>query len=323
MSRRTCDNASVGVVIEHDHKYLMFDRNTPPAGCAPVAGHVFDDHAGYEEAARAEVAEESGLTVDTLIATDVGGWRNNMCRRTPGPRGIGHEWKIYHAKATGNLAPSTRETRNVRWVTAGDMRALADRTIAYAQGDLTDADFAQAPGLEPVWVRWFCELRVITATQEELALIESLVCRSTADRLAALISDTPTMHTRTGMIEQLFWLETLVRTVVAESVNAPVNLGRLGGLIRTYSEWAKGRAVDEVQSTLADRDPGSPQAIAEYIRTVIEQRTKPNDDTTAERLAAAIAKSIFHRLDYNADPAAIRHKVTDAAQYAYANERRG
>ncbi|MGW4889607.1 NUDIX domain-containing protein [Streptomyces murinus] len=166
-----CDNTSVGIVITNDAgAYLMFDRATFPPGTAPAAGHI-DDHGTAEEAARAEVEEELGLTV-TVLTHVTGWWRNNQCRRLPGARGIGHEWTIFQASVTGILAPSVRETRNVRWLSAGELQALAERTVAYATGRLTAAEFVAAPGIEPVWVQWFANLGVLDVTPDDLRLID-------------------------------------------------------------------------------------------------------------------------------------------------------
>ncbi len=40
------------------------------------------------------------------------------------------------------------------------------------------------------------------------------------------------------------------------------------------------------------------QGIEEYVRVVISQRTTPNDDTTADRLAKAITTSVLARLGH-------------------------
>jgi hypothetical protein len=53
---------------------------------------------------------------------------------------------------------------------------------------------------------------------------------------------------------------------------------------------------NDVPLTLTEEGPGSRDAIVDYVRTVIEQRTTVNDDTTAERLAQGITTSILHRL---------------------------
>lgn len=173
MTIKICDNTSVGVVITNAYgDFLLFERAMFLPGIAPVAGHV-DTHGTARQAAEAEVREEVGLTVVTLTET-VTGWRSNRCRRRPGPRGTGHQWTVFHATVTGELAPSERETRNARWIPAGQLQALADRTSAYACGRVADGDFVARPGLEPVWVRWLWEPGAITLRPDELILIDHL-----------------------------------------------------------------------------------------------------------------------------------------------------
>lgn len=174
---KICDNRSVGVIIvDAQGRCLVFDRNTPPPGTAPAAGHV-DDHGGFDAAARDEVNEELGLTVTALQDTGVGGWRPNACRRQPGPKGTGHEWRVYHATVTGTLNPSKRETRNARWLTGEELYHLALRTATYAHGGISPAEFNRNPGLEPVWVRWFHDLNIVTLNDDDLAAIDRLAAQ--------------------------------------------------------------------------------------------------------------------------------------------------
>lgn len=174
---KTCDNASVGVIITNAASdYLMFDRNTFPPGTAPAAGHV-DDHGSLLDAARAEVEEELGLHVEALQAVTQG-WRPNRCRRLPGELGVGHAWAVYAATVTGELAPSARETKHVRWIPAASLQKLADRTVAYAHGHLDDADFAASPGIEPVWVQWLVDIEAISVTLEDLERVDQLAAAS-------------------------------------------------------------------------------------------------------------------------------------------------
>lgn len=177
---KVCDNTSVGVIITNtDGDFLIFDRNTFPPGVAPVAGHV-DTHGTVRDAAEAEVREEVGLTVVSLSEITTG-WRNNRCRRLPGPRGVGHQWTVFHAVVTGDLNPSTRETRNARWVPAGELQDLADRTSAHAFGFVTDADFAASPGLEPVWGQWLDATGAIDLSPGELRNIDRLATNTTPE----------------------------------------------------------------------------------------------------------------------------------------------
>ncbi|MER5424399.1 Pycsar system effector family protein [Streptosporangium roseum] len=168
-----CDNLSVGVLITNAvGEYLMFDRAAFPAGVAPAAGHV-DDHGSSDDAARAEVAEELGLAVTSLTWL-MGGWRANRCRRAPGEAGVGHFWEVFRAEVTGELAPSVRETRNVRWLSAEQLQELAERTVAYSRGELSEKEFEQNPGIEPVWVTWLHDAGLITARAEELVWIDQV-----------------------------------------------------------------------------------------------------------------------------------------------------
>ncbi|MQY09882.1 NUDIX domain-containing protein [Actinomadura macrotermitis] len=181
---KECDNASVGVLIRRPyaspggdtHEYLVFNRRTAPAGIAPCAGHVFDDHEDYPSAACAEVREELGLTVTSLTEV-TGGWRGNRCRRAPGLAGVGHEWVVYLAETTGDLAPSARETSDARWLTPSALLREACRSLRYALGKIPPADWQARPGIEPVWVRWLVETGVIYMDASALDVLESVIGR--------------------------------------------------------------------------------------------------------------------------------------------------
>lgn len=168
-----CDNTSVGVLITDGvGRYLMFDRATPPPGTAPAAGHV-DQHGSWLDAAREEVAEELGLEVVRLDLV-AGGWRANRCRRRPGPRGVGHDWRVYAATTAGELAPSTWETRNCRWLSPEQIAWASARTVAYANGRITDADFAARPGIEPVWLDWLVRAGAVQVDPAALTAVDRL-----------------------------------------------------------------------------------------------------------------------------------------------------
>jgi 8-oxo-dGTP pyrophosphatase MutT (NUDIX family) len=172
---KRCDNASVGVLAERKGRWLFIWRNTFPFNVAPVAGHVFDEHAGYVEAARAELREEAGLDVAEVHWTPVGGWRPNRCRREPGPAGTGHLWEVYTATVSGDVTPSPREVRAARWLSQAQVQLLANRTMLYAQGRLTEEDWQEVPGIEPVWVGFLADLDLVRMPVESLELVARLM----------------------------------------------------------------------------------------------------------------------------------------------------
>ncbi|MGW7433259.1 NUDIX domain-containing protein [Streptomyces sp. NPDC054861] len=169
---KRCDHASVGAVISSPAGLLVFERATPPAGIAPVAGHL-DQHGSPEQAARAEAAEEVGLTV-THLQLLLEQWRPNRCRRTPtGP--VGHHWWIFTAHVSGSLRPSAREVRAPRWIHLDQLHQYARRTTAYAEGRLSRQEFEQEPGLEPVWVRFLHDLQLLDLPARALDQIDTVL----------------------------------------------------------------------------------------------------------------------------------------------------
>ncbi|MFD1547718.1 NUDIX hydrolase [Nonomuraea guangzhouensis] len=178
---KKCCRTSVGVLIEQDGRYLMFERAKFPPGVAPVAGHALDEHHTYEGAAYAEVREEVGLEVVdlTLVWAD---FAANRCRRQLDDDDPGHEWRVYWAQVRGEVAPSEEETRNVRWVEIAELQELANITMAYANGHLTDGEFAERPGLEPVWVEWFYHLGHIELARDD---DQAWACLESIQRLYA------------------------------------------------------------------------------------------------------------------------------------------
>jgi 8-oxo-dGTP pyrophosphatase MutT (NUDIX family) len=170
--RKVCCNTSVGVLISDGPRHLLLTR-PDGKGVAPVAGHVLDEHSSYEDAARAEAREEVGLTV-TALTPVTGGWRANRCGRAPGPRGHGHDWRVFLATEwSGAVVPSRRETRAVDWYGPAELQDLANRTCTAAQGRTTRHAWEDDPGLEGVWCRWLADAGLITLSEAQLAAIEA------------------------------------------------------------------------------------------------------------------------------------------------------
>ncbi|MEV0967873.1 NUDIX domain-containing protein [Microtetraspora glauca] len=178
MKKAVCDHLSVGVAITDDaDRWLMFERVPPLVGVAPAACHV-DDHGSTEKAARHLVTGQLRLTV-TGLELFAGGWRSYRCHRRVGAgHRAGHEWTVYRAIVTGDLAPGPHETRDARWLDVDRLQELTDRTADHARGTLTAEAFAAAPGIEPMWVWWLHVLGAVNATHREMVLIGALAERS-------------------------------------------------------------------------------------------------------------------------------------------------
>jgi 8-oxo-dGTP pyrophosphatase MutT (NUDIX family) len=149
---KTCDNTSVGVLIQQDSRFLMFERQTFPPGIAPPTGHV-DDHGSPAQAAIDEVHEEVGLTV-TALSRLWSGWLPNRCRRLGGD---GHAWTMYRADTTGDLHLGEQEAANAAWYPAGELQQLAKDTV-----------HADGLGLEPVWCVLLHRVGVIDLDTDEV-----------------------------------------------------------------------------------------------------------------------------------------------------------
>ncbi|PRX92007.1 NUDIX hydrolase [Allonocardiopsis opalescens] len=177
-----CDQHSVGILItrpgDDGPEYVVITRDGDgPSGVAPVAGHVFDEFDGPEEALTFEVSEEVGQTVSDyrLVAE---GWRPNRCGPSQylpdGHSGeAGHYWWIYEATVFEGypLRPQKGETRDARWVTAATLQTLAERTAAYTRSDVSEDEWQRNPGLEPVWCHWLTHLGTITLPKADLKRI--------------------------------------------------------------------------------------------------------------------------------------------------------
>jgi 8-oxo-dGTP pyrophosphatase MutT (NUDIX family) len=162
MRTKECDHTSVGVVIRtREGKFALLKRARFPIGISPPAGHI-DDHGTVEQAAEDEVFEELGLAVSGLKRTSIFGRRvSNQCRR---PGGDYHRWYVFEAIVDNTeLRPSEDETKGAAWYSHTELQTLADRTQAYRAGEVSEADWAEDPGLEEVWVPFLQELGYIAS----------------------------------------------------------------------------------------------------------------------------------------------------------------
>lgn len=143
------------LVWEND-KLLLIERKKPPFGFAAPAGHV-DEHGTFEDAAKQELLEEVGLKT-TELKLVLEEKRDNPCRREGGSW---HYWKVYEAQAEGETKRSEDETKQAGWYNKEQIEELSKRTEAYESGEISEADWEQNPGLEPVWQYWLKKLGVV------------------------------------------------------------------------------------------------------------------------------------------------------------------
>lgn len=178
---KTCDHKSVGVIVtDSQYRFLLLTRAKPPAGRAPIAGHV-DEHGTFPLAAGAEAYEEAGLIIESMEPV-AEGHLPNVCRRPPShPTHDGHDWVIYHAHVgSPRVRFSDDETRGGDWYGAAELQRLAERTAKWATGQLSDEEYLADPGLEPVWVTWMHRLGHIGLFQYALDAVQQVYSRRPA-----------------------------------------------------------------------------------------------------------------------------------------------
>lgn len=153
---KLCDNKSVGMFVWQNDKLLLIERKKLPFGFAPPAGHVDDDKL-FEVAAKRELKEEVGLGTDNLeLLTE--GKKNNPCRREGGSW---HYWKIFKIIANGEIKRSNDETKQAGWYDKNQIGILAKKTKDYLAGGISESEWIKNPGLEPIWLEWLSELKII------------------------------------------------------------------------------------------------------------------------------------------------------------------
>jgi ADP-ribose pyrophosphatase YjhB (NUDIX family) len=154
---KNCDNTSVGIVVYNtDGKLLLIERKKFPPGFALPAGHV-DADKSYEDAARRELQEETGLIAKKLELVGEGR-KENKCRR---PGGDWHYWKIYKAEVEGAIKKNEDETKGIDWFSPEQIKRLAERTEDYLYQKISEDEWVLKPGLEPVMYEWFKELQIL------------------------------------------------------------------------------------------------------------------------------------------------------------------
>lgn len=152
---KICDHKSVGMLVWRNEKLLLIERGRFPFAFAPPAGHCDGDD--YESTAKKELQEEVGLIAESLKLL-IEGRKENPCRREDG---TWHYWQIFEVEAVGDVERSEEETKQARWVSKEELKALATRTEEYRAGKISEEVWEKNPGLEPVWYDWMKELNIV------------------------------------------------------------------------------------------------------------------------------------------------------------------
>jgi ADP-ribose pyrophosphatase YjhB (NUDIX family) len=156
---KECDHKSVGMIVWKEGKMLLIERKKPPFGMAPPAGHLDEDGDDFEKAAIRELEEEVGLKAERKdLRLLIEGRAENPCRR---PGGTWHYWKIFEVKVEGEIQASPNEVKKFNWYNKEDLLLFAKRTEKYRSGVISQQEWEQSPGLEPVCYDWFKKLKII------------------------------------------------------------------------------------------------------------------------------------------------------------------
>lgn len=130
-----CSGKSVGAIIKRGKKILLLDRALFPFGWAGPAGHIDGDET-LEEAVIREVKEETDLKVKKLRLLLHRERVLNKCHHGTNF----HDWWVFQCQCEGKLKINKKETKTYNWFLPKEIKRLK---------------------LEPIWKRWFKELKII------------------------------------------------------------------------------------------------------------------------------------------------------------------
>lgn len=164
-----CNNTSVGIIVWGArglaYDLLILERRKYPPGFACPAGHV-EPGEPFEDAARRELREETGILVETPLHLVAEGDRWNRCRR---PNGAWHHWQVYEVTIAedqrATLEWNAAESKQIGWYSYTQARQLAARTEQYLGQMLSEEAWQANPGLEVVWYNWLIGLELLQTNE--------------------------------------------------------------------------------------------------------------------------------------------------------------
>ena len=153
---KVCDHNNVGIFIWTNQKLLLVIRTGSQFGYTLPSGHV-DGELTFEDAARRELKAETGFSIINIEKVGEGK-KENKCDRKDGSS---HFWKLFKVITGGKLIPNENEVKKTAWFSISELKELAEKTLKYNKKEITESEWEQNPGLEPVILEWFQELKII------------------------------------------------------------------------------------------------------------------------------------------------------------------
>ncbi len=160
---KVCDNKSVGVFVfgvedlryQRGARLLLIERATFPWGWAVPSGHL-DGEVCWPEQAHQELLEEVGLDIpreQISLGLILRAKKSNQCRRFGGDW---HEWRLYatYSNKLDEIVVNPREVKNFCWASCNRLEFLAERARQWLEGEISDEEWKESPGLEPLTLDW-------------------------------------------------------------------------------------------------------------------------------------------------------------------------
>ncbi|TDC45347.1 hypothetical protein E1281_30640 [Actinomadura sp. KC345] len=176
-----CDRLSAGAVVEREVEgstLVLIGECATGEGWAGPAGHVRDKFhsssvAEVETVVRNVVTGETGMIVTELEGICRLTWRGNPCARVSGPAGDrGHWWWLHRVGTLGDPVLADGTFTSLRWAGKAELQRLADRALAYVRGEVSEPEWAEDPGMHPLWVLWFRHAGHVEMSVDGLSRIE-------------------------------------------------------------------------------------------------------------------------------------------------------